>query len=161
MTRQENPTSIVEPLLLTDTWYILIYHYDENQANGGWVLQNTFLPASNLTPDYGALQTDIGDLSTAYTVQNPCYLRTQFVAYGPSASSGYLSLVINGHEVQRVYAQVNGGYYVSQMSEIVPVTTGDQVQVTKTDNLLWGSARKAYIIPAKGNGWPDYNSEEF
>ena len=161
MTRQENPTSIVEPLLLTDMWYILIYHYDENQASGGWILQNTFLPASNLTPDYSALQTSIDVFSTTYTVQEPCYLRTGVVAYGPSASSGYISLVINGHEAQRAYPFVGGGYYVSQLSLIVPVTTGDQIQVTKTSNMDWGSAKNAYIIPAKGNGWPNYNSEEF
>lgn len=290
--RQENPTSTVEPLLFTDRWYILIYHYDENYSSGGWLLQNTFLPVSSvtpgdkvvmragsdpatisttrvsivsttvdsdgdylaigsvaagtgstdslysyafidngtdnttyatnistitsgricmtvmgkitglhqgdtvrlsaqtqgssystssrdqslaliklngpsarpmdgITPDYSALQTDIGDLSTAYTVQNPCYLRVEFVAYGSSASSGYVSLVINGQEAQRAYAILSGSYYIAQMSGIVPVTTGDQIQVTKTSDLTWGAARKAYIIPAKGNGWPNYNSEEF
>lgn len=114
-----------------------------------------------VTPDYSAPQTNIGDLSTTYTAQNPCYLRAQFVAYGPSASSGYVSLVINGQEAQRVYAQQNGGYFVAQMSGIVPVTTGDQIQVTKTSDMTWGAARNAYIIPAKGSGWPNYNSEEF
>lgn len=118
-------------------------------------------PTDGITPDYSALQTDIGNLSTAYTAQNPCYLRTEFVASG-SSSSGYISLVINGQEAQKVYASgYDGEDFVAQMSEIVPVSTGDQIQVTKTNDLTWGAARNAYIIPAKGNEWPNHDSESF
>ena len=161
--------AVYEKLLSADKWYSLVYTNLGNNSYG-WVMLNSFLPITiddidinsfGITPDYSATQTDIGNLSSAYTIQNPCYLRVQFNAYG-SSSSGYISLVINGQEAQRVYASgYENGYFVAQLSEIIPVSAGDQIQVTVTSNLTWGSARKAYIIPAKGNGWPNYNSEEF